>query len=203
MVSWEAWTTRYGADSSLVGRSVTLDGAPWTIIGVLPPGLRIDRTTAAPAFWVPALQDTYDIPERRNRSYRTVARLAPGATFAAATQEAAAIVRSVSGDTTVSTRVEQWQHDQGRDARGPLLLLLAAAGKSALVPFSGWLPRAMEGPTPSSAVFYGAISVHLGAFLLLRVSPILDTSIWLSVAVTALGLLTAMFGTLAGVLWSS
>ena len=36
-----------------------------------------------------------------------------------------------------------------------LLVLVAAAGKSALVPFSGWLPRAMEGPTPSSAVFYG------------------------------------------------
>ena len=54
-----------------------------------------------------------------------------------------------------------------------LLLLVAAAGKSALVPFSGWLPRAMEGPTPSSAVFYGALSVHLGAFLLLRVSPLL------------------------------
>jgi NAD(P)H-quinone oxidoreductase subunit 5 len=79
-----------------------------------------------------------------------------------------------------------------------LLLLLAAAGKSALVPFSGWLPRAMEGPTPSSAVFYGAISVHLGAFLLLRVSPILDISIWLAAAVTTLGVLTAMFGTLAG-----
>ena len=57
-----------------------------------------------------------------------------------------------------------------------LLLLVAAAGKSALVPFSGWLPRAMEGPTPSSAVFYGALSVHLGAFLLLRVSPLLEQS---------------------------
>ena len=57
-----------------------------------------------------------------------------------------------------------------------LLMLVAAAGKSALVPFSGWLPRAMEGPTPSSAVFYGALSVHLGAFLLLRISPILDAS---------------------------
>ena len=57
-----------------------------------------------------------------------------------------------------------------------LLLLGAAAGKSALVPFSGWLPRAMEGPTPSSAVFYGALSVHLGAFLLLRVSPLLERS---------------------------
>lgn len=79
-----------------------------------------------------------------------------------------------------------------------LLLLVAAAGKSALVPFSGWLPRAMEGPTPSSAVFYGALSVHLGAFLLLRVSPILDLSPWLSVAVVLAGLVTALFASFAG-----
>jgi NADH-quinone oxidoreductase subunit L len=79
-----------------------------------------------------------------------------------------------------------------------LLLLAAAAGKSALVPFSGWLPRAMEGPTPSSAVFYGALSVHLGAFLLLRVSPILECSLWLSIPVVILGLTTALFAYLAG-----
>ena len=77
-----------------------------------------------------------------------------------------------------------------------LLLLLAAAGKSALIPFSGWLPRAMEGPTPSSAIFYGALSVHLGAFLLLRVSPLLELSIWLSASVVAIGLLTAVFAAL-------
>ncbi|MFN8708292.1 MAG: proton-conducting transporter membrane subunit [Planctomyces sp.] len=74
-----------------------------------------------------------------------------------------------------------------------LLLLVAAAGKSALVPFSGWLPRAMEGPTPSSAVFYGALSVHLGAYLLLRVSPLLERSAILSVAVFLLGLITAVY----------
>jgi NAD(P)H-quinone oxidoreductase subunit 5 len=79
-----------------------------------------------------------------------------------------------------------------------LLLLVAAAGKSALVPFSGWLPRAMEGPTPSSAIFYGALSVHLGAYLLLRVGPILEQSIVLSAAVILLGALTALYGTLAG-----
>lgn len=78
-----------------------------------------------------------------------------------------------------------------------LLLLVAAAGKSALVPFSGWLPGAMEGPTPSSAVFYGSLSVHLGAFLLLRVSPILELSTTLCIAVTAVGILSAIFGTLA------
>jgi NAD(P)H-quinone oxidoreductase subunit 5 len=74
---------------------------------------------------------------------------------------------------------------------------VAAAGKSALVPFSGWLPRAMEGPTPSSAVFYGALSVHLGVFLLLRVSPLLERSVPLCVAVVALGLTTALFSYLA------
>lgn len=79
-----------------------------------------------------------------------------------------------------------------------LLMLLAAAGKSALVPFSGWLPRAMEGPTPSSAVFYGALSVHLGAFLLLRISPILDGSTTLSAIVVTLGAVTAAFAYLAG-----
>ena len=78
-----------------------------------------------------------------------------------------------------------------------LLLVIAAAGKSALVPFSGWLPRAMEGPTPSSAVFYGALSVHLGAFLLLRVSPLLDISTTLCVVIVMLGLATAVLAYLA------
>lgn len=78
-----------------------------------------------------------------------------------------------------------------------LLLVIAAAGKSALVPFSGWLPRAMEGPTPSSAVFYGALSVHLGAFLLLRFSPLLELSPALGVIIIALGAVTAMFAAMA------
>lgn len=76
------------------------------------------------------------------------------------------------------------------------LLLLAACGKSALVPFSGWLPRAMEGPTPSSAVFYGSLSVHLGAYLLLRVSPILSASPALQWLVVAVGGLSALAGSL-------
>lgn len=78
-----------------------------------------------------------------------------------------------------------------------MLLVIAAAGKSALVPFSGWLPRAMEGPTPSSAIFYGALSVHLGAYLLLRVSSLLEQSAWLTGAVVVLGVATALYAYLA------
>jgi NAD(P)H-quinone oxidoreductase subunit 5 len=79
-----------------------------------------------------------------------------------------------------------------------LLLLLAAAGKSAQVPFSGWLPRAMEGPTPSSAIFYGAISIHAGAYLLLRVQPMLAQSVFASTLVVAIGVITAVHGTIVG-----
>ena len=49
-----------------------------------------------------------------------------------------------------------------------LMIIIAAAVKSAQFPFSSWLPGAMEGPTTSGAIFYGSLSVHLGAFLLLR-----------------------------------
>jgi NADH:ubiquinone oxidoreductase subunit 5 (subunit L)/multisubunit Na+/H+ antiporter MnhA subunit len=79
-----------------------------------------------------------------------------------------------------------------------LLLLLAAAGKAAQVPFSGWLPRAMEGPTPSSAIFYGAISIHAGAYLLLRIQPLLARSTLASLLVIAIGLATAVHGTITG-----
>jgi len=78
------------------------------------------------------------------------------------------------------------------------LLLIAAAGKSALVPFSGWLPRAMEGPTPSSAVFYGALSVHLGAYLLLRMNPLIATTPGLAIAIIVLGLTTSLYAYLVG-----
>jgi len=79
-----------------------------------------------------------------------------------------------------------------------LLLLLAASGKAAQVPFSGWLPRAMEGPTPSSAIFYGAISIHAGAYLLLRIQPMLAQSTLASVVVVLIGVATAIHGTIVG-----
>jgi len=79
-----------------------------------------------------------------------------------------------------------------------LLLVLAVVGKSALVPASGWLPRAMEGPTPSSAIFYGAISVHLGPYLLLRSHALLDAAPAARVAVVLLGLATALHATIVG-----
>lgn len=77
-----------------------------------------------------------------------------------------------------------------------VLLVFAASGKSAQGPFCGWLARAMEGPTPSSAIFYGAISVHAGAYLLLRVEPLIRTSAIATGLLLFIGTTTAVLSTL-------
>lgn len=71
-------------------------------------------------------------------------------------------------------------------------LLIAAAAKSAQLPFSSWLPRAMEGPTPSSAIFYGSLSVHFGVFLLLRTFPFWEHQLSARVLIGMVGLLTTL-----------
>ena len=74
-----------------------------------------------------------------------------------------------------------------------ILLIVAVAGKSALLPFSSWLPRAMEGPTPSSAVYYGSLSIHAGCFLLLRAAPLLEQAPAARLVAGGLGAATAVF----------
>ncbi len=75
------------------------------------------------------------------------------------------------------------------------LLCIVALVKSAQFPFSYWLPRAMEGPTTSSAIFYGALSVHIGLFLLIRTYPLWEGSWWLRIVIAASGCLTAIVAT--------
>ncbi len=72
------------------------------------------------------------------------------------------------------------------------MIVLAATAKSAQLPFSSWLPRAMEGPTTSSAIFYGALSVHLGVFLLLRTYPYWESLFAIKVVIVTIGLSTSL-----------
>jgi NADH:ubiquinone oxidoreductase subunit 5 (subunit L)/multisubunit Na+/H+ antiporter MnhA subunit len=76
------------------------------------------------------------------------------------------------------------------------MMILPAAIKSAQFPFTTWLPRAMEGPTASSAIFYGSLSVHIGVFLLLRTHPFWEDMVWAKVVIIIIGALTAIIATM-------
>src|SRR5688572_17085457 len=76
------------------------------------------------------------------------------------------------------------------------MLILPAIIKSAQFPFTTWLPRAMEGPTSSSAIFYGSLSVHIGVFLLLRTHPFWQDMLWAKITIIVVGALTGIIATL-------
>ncbi|MEU4250378.1 proton-conducting transporter membrane subunit [Amycolatopsis sp. NPDC026612] len=71
-------------------------------------------------------------------------------------------------------------------------IVLAAAGKSAQLPFSFWLSRAMDGPSPVSALLHSATMVAAGAYLLIRLEPLLASTAWASTVVAWLGVVTAL-----------
>ncbi|MBY0291270.1 MAG: NADH-quinone oxidoreductase subunit L [Mycobacteriaceae bacterium] len=71
-------------------------------------------------------------------------------------------------------------------------VLVAALGKAAQVPFSFWLSRAMQGPSPVSALLHSAAMVAMGAYLLLRTAPLLAATGWAATAAVWAGAVTAV-----------
>ncbi len=78
----------------------------------------------------------------------------------------------------------------------PYLFLFSAMGKSAQYPYSSWLPRAMEGPTSSSAIFYGGLSIHAGVYLLLRLRLQYDVPESMLWATGIVGAVSCLYGVL-------
>ncbi|MEQ1953097.1 NADH-quinone oxidoreductase subunit L [Mesorhizobium sp. CN2-181] len=79
-----------------------------------------------------------------------------------------------------------------------LLLFMGAMGKSAQVPLHTWLPDAMEGPTPVSALIHAATMVTAGVFMLARLSPLFEHSQTALLVVTIIGAITAFFAATVG-----
>ncbi|MBW6437724.1 NADH-quinone oxidoreductase subunit L [Actinoplanes hulinensis] len=79
-----------------------------------------------------------------------------------------------------------------------ILLLLGACGKSGQFPLQAWLPDAMEGPTPVSALIHAATMVTAGVYLIARSNPIFSANTTLQLVVVSVGALTLLIGCVIG-----
>ena len=79
-----------------------------------------------------------------------------------------------------------------------LCFAIAAFAKSAQLPFTPWLARALEGPTPSSAAFYGAVMIHAGVYLVWLLAPVFEQSPFAMATLAIVGGATALYSFIVG-----
>jgi len=145
VISDALWRRRFGADTSIIGRSIDVDGRPTTIIGLARPEFRfpLPAIGGAPADVFVPYKMTSDVQRQRGNAYRTflVARLAPGVSLASAKRAVADLATSLPvlhpefyGKNWKTVADAFPLRDQTtKDVRRPLILLLSAVGMVLLI----------------------------------------------------------------------
>lgn len=204
VISYGLWQRRFGGDSQIIGRQITLNNQPNTIIGVLPPdfGWHIQKgtQTSKPAdIWVP-WQISNEMRERRGRFASAVARLKPGVTSELAQREMDTIGARLAQqypefNTTWGVNVVGLRTQFTGEIRRPLLILLGAVGFVLLIACANvanlLLARA------SSRRKEIALRAGLGASRWRIARQLLTESVMLSLLGGTLGVFVAWWGTKA------
>ncbi|WP_342377222.1 ABC transporter permease [Myxococcus stipitatus] len=196
VLTHKAWRTVFLEDPQALGKSLQLDGEPYTVVGVLPRGVAYPESTE---LYVPLVLKPEDATKRTSRSLTALARMKPGVTL----EQARADVDRVAGEMAAqepryngigwSIRITPLEDTVVGDVRGTLWLLLGAVGFVLLVACSSvanlMLARAAAREREVS------IRAALGASRGRLVAQFLTESFVLSVVGGGLGLLFALWGT--------
>ena len=136
LLGYRLWQRRYGGDQAIVGRTVTVDARPYTVVGVMPPGFAFpDRGE----MWTPFAPDAGDEQQHGNRGYAgAIGRLAPGVAIETARIDLAAVSKRL--ETTYPNDNGGWaaeviplRTDLVGDLQRPLLVFLGAVGLVLLI----------------------------------------------------------------------
>ncbi len=130
VLSHDLWMRRYGADPSLVGRTIDVDGAPAEVVAVMPRGFHFPSSAE---MWVPIVFSEAQFQDRNWHFLLTVGRLAPGATVNAAQAEMATIASRLAQEFPESNgdygiTVQPLHGEMTTNVRDVLLVLLGAVG---------------------------------------------------------------------------
>ncbi|HUE89861.1 MAG TPA: ABC transporter permease [Vicinamibacterales bacterium] len=198
VISHGFWERVLGANPAVVGRTITLDTLPFTVVGVMPPGFEFPTATAVDV-WTPLAFDPKDVHgrSRRARSLMVVGRLAPGATMQQAQSEISVLAGRIATEFADSSagwdaRVVAAHEQLVAASRPALLVLMGAVGFLLLIVCANMANLLLA--RLASRRREVAVRVALGADKWDVARPIMAESLLLSIGGGALGLVAAAIG---------
>ncbi len=213
LLGFDLWTRRFGSDPEILGKTLTLDDRPFTVVGVMPRGLRFPEATLhgfEPAdLFLPMAFSPEELEERGNRfDTSLLGRLRPGVTFEAAAADVRRIAglvyrkypASVRGRFTLQATVTSLREEVVTPVRRSLLLLQAAVGLVLLVACANAANLLLARAAERSREI--AIRAALGAGRAGIMRMLLAESLILSLVSGSLGVLLALWGWTRSRPWS-
>jgi putative ABC transport system permease protein len=200
LVSYQFWQLRLGGDSSIVGRSIVMDDAPFTIVGVLPAGVWMPDPFADVQVWKPLTASIDNVTNRNWRGFTAIGRMAPGVSQDRLFSELT-VVRSQLATTYPEAnrdwglRIVGLREKTVGDTSSMLWIFLGTTGFVLLIACANVAGLLLVRATGRAAEF--ALRASLGAGRRRLVQQLMTESLVLSLLGGACGLLLAVWATAA------